>query len=158
MTMVGRATYASTVSDARTRVRVGVAVVVRDQRGWILLERRRDCGLWGLPGGRIEPGESVADAAVREAYEETGLTVAVQRLVGVYSDPRGRIVTYPDNGDVVHLVDILIEARVVSGMLLCSTESLEVQFFDPGALPSDLVPPTVAPLRDVLDGCVGVVR
>lgn len=158
MTTTARATYASTVSDGRTRVCVGVAVVVRDQRGWILLERRRNCGLWGLPAGRIEPGESVADAAVREAYEETGLTVAVQRLVGVYSDPRGRIVTYPDNGDVAHLVDILLEARVVSGMLTCSAESLDVQFFDPGALPSDLVPPAVAPLQDILDGCVGAVR
>ncbi len=158
MTMVGRATYASTVSDARTRVRVGVAAVVRDQRGRILLERRRDCGLWGLPGGRIEPGESVAEAAMQEVREESGHTVAVQGLLGVYSDPRGRIVTYPDNGDVAHLVDILIEASVVSGMLLCSTESLDVQFFDPGALPSDLVPPAVAPLQDILDGCVGAVR
>lgn len=158
MTTTARATYASTVSDGRTRVRVGVAVVVRDQRGWILLERRRDCDLWGLPGGRIEPGESVAEAAMREVREETGLTVTVQRLVGVYSDPPGRIVTYPDNGDVAHLVDILLEARVVSGMLTCSAESLDVQFFDPGALPSDLVPPTVAPLQDILNGCVGAVR
>lgn len=95
MTNATRAIYANTVSDDRTRVRVGVAVVVRDQRGWILLERRRDCGLWGLHGGRIEPGESVAEAAVREVREETGLTVVVQRLLGVYSDPPGRIVTYP---------------------------------------------------------------
>jgi len=95
---------------------------------------------------------------VREVREETGLTAVIQRLLGVYSDPRGRIVTYPDNGDVVHLVDILIEARVVSGKLSRSTESLDVQFFHPGALPSDLVPPAMVPLRDILHGCFGVVR
>jgi 8-oxo-dGTP pyrophosphatase MutT (NUDIX family) len=47
--------YSEKVADANTHLRVGVGVVVRDQRGWILLEKRNDCGLWGLPGGRIEP-------------------------------------------------------------------------------------------------------
>jgi 8-oxo-dGTP pyrophosphatase MutT (NUDIX family) len=137
---------------------VGVGVVVLNDRSWILLERRRDCGLWGLPGGRIEPGESIREAALREVREETGLTVEVQRLIGVYSEPCGRIATYPDNGDVVHLVDIMLEASVISGKLSCSEESLEVRFFDPGNLPADLVPPAVAPLRDILEGRVGVVR
>lgn len=152
-----RAIFAN-VPSPRTQVRVGVAVIVRDHRGWILLERRRDCGLWGLPGGRIEPGESVAAAAAREVREETGLRVAVQRLWGVYSEAAGRIVTYVDNGDVVHLVDILVEARIISGELSCSSESLEVRFFDPTALPPDIVPPAMAPLQDVLGGCHGMVR
>jgi 8-oxo-dGTP pyrophosphatase MutT (NUDIX family) len=153
-----RTTYASLVSDTQTCVRVGVGVVVWDDRRWVLLERRRDCDLWGLPGGRIEPGESVREAALREVREETGLTVAVQRLVGVYSEPCGRIATYPDNGDVVHLVDIVLEACVISGKLSCSEESLEVRFFDPRNLPSDLVPPAITPLQDILEGRVGVVR
>lgn len=58
----------------------------------------------------------------------------------------------------MHLVDILLEARVVSGKLSCSAESLDVQFFDPGGLPSDLVPPAIVPLRDIPRGCLGVVR
>lgn len=158
MNPIAREMYSRRDVYAHTRVRVGIAVMVRDPRGWTLLEKRKDYGLWGLPGGRVEPGESVADAAIREVREETGLAVEMQRLLSVYSEPAGRIVTYPDNGDVVDLVDILLQAGVVSGKLSCSAERLDVQFFDPGALPSDLVPPAMAPLQDILGDCVGMVR
>ena len=57
--------YGNTVVEGM-RVRVGVGVVVRGTGETILLEKRRDCGWWGLPGGKIEPGESIIDAAVRE--------------------------------------------------------------------------------------------
>jgi ADP-ribose pyrophosphatase YjhB (NUDIX family) len=149
--------YAKKKVDSDTRIRVGVGVVVRDSRGWILLEKRSDCHLWGLPGGRIEPGESVLHAATREVKEETGLTVEVKRLLGVYSDPTDRIVTYLDNGDVVHLVDILLEATVVSGTLSCSDESTDVQFFATDALPPDIAPPAVEPLEDVVCGLSGII-
>ncbi len=152
----GLAMYARRTADANTRVRVGTGIIARDQRGLILLEKRRDNGLWGLPGGRIEPGESIIEAALREVREETGLTVEITRLLGVYSEPVGRIVTFPDN--VVHLVDILLEAKVISGELQCSDESEELRFFDPAALPSDLVPPARAPLQDFLQGIVGSIR
>lgn len=150
--------YSKKAADANTRVRVGVGVVVRNQRGWILLEKRSDNGLWGLPGGRIEPGESAVEAAVREVKEETGLTVTITRLLGVYSEPTNRIVTFPDN--VVHLVDILLEAAIVSGQLSCSGESADLQFFAPAALPpeSEIVPPARLPLQDVLAGLSGIIR
>src|SRR5437868_12667488 len=104
-------------------------VVIRGPGETILLEKRRDCGWWGLPGGKVEPGESLVDAAVREVREETGLAVEVTHLIGVYSEPCGRIVTYPDNGDVVQLVDVVVGARVLSGSLTCSQEREEVRFF-----------------------------
>jgi ADP-ribose pyrophosphatase YjhB (NUDIX family) len=134
-----------------------VAVVVRDQRGWLLLEKRSDCGLWGLAGGRIEPGESVSDAAVREIKEETGLVVEITRLIGVYSDAdEGRIITYPDG--VVHSIDILLEARLVGGTLTPSAESEALQFFEPSALPPDCVPSSRMPLADAVGAAVGSVR
>lgn len=149
--------YGSTVVEGM-RVRVGVGVVVRGPGEAILLEKRRDCGWWGMPGGRVEPGESVVDAAVREVFEETGLTVEVTHLIGVYSDPDGRIVTYPDNGDVVQLIDVVVEARVLSGRIVCSPESEEVRFFTPSQLPEHIVPPARRPLADALEGRCGVLR
>lgn len=150
--------YAKKAADANTRVRVGVGVIVLDSRGWILLEKRSDCGMWGLPGGRIEPGESVTEAAVREVKEETGLNVEITRLLGVYSEPESHIVTFLDNGDVVHLVDILLEAKIISGELSISSESEALHFFNPTALPSDIVPPALAPLQDFLQGKTGTIR
>jgi 8-oxo-dGTP pyrophosphatase MutT (NUDIX family) len=158
MNQIAQQMYARKVADANTRVRVGVGVVVRDEKGRVLLERRSDCGWWGLPGGRIEPGESAIEAAVREVKEETGLTIRVIRLLGVYSEPSERIVTFLDNSDVVQLVDILLEATIFSGTLTCSSESLDLRFFEPGCLPSEIVPPARVPLEDVAAGRVGVVR
>ncbi|MGZ8385409.1 MAG: NUDIX domain-containing protein [Nitrospira sp.] len=149
--------YGDTVVEGM-RVRVGVGVVVRGQEETILLEKRRDCGWWGLPGGKVEPGESLIDAAAREVLEETGLTVEVTHLIGVYSGPAGRIVTYPDNGDVVQLVDVVVGARVLSGRIVCSHESEEVRFFSPSELPEQIVPPARQPLADAFEGRCGVLR
>jgi ADP-ribose pyrophosphatase YjhB (NUDIX family) len=143
-------------ADASTRVRAGVAVAIRDADGRILLELRRDCSLWGLPGGRIEAGESAREAAVREVAEETGLAVEVQRLIGVYSDPAQRVVAYVP-GESVQLVDILFAATIVGGRLTISPESELLQFFDPDHLPPNIVPPAIAPLRDALAGITGAI-
>ena len=140
-----------------TRIKLGIAVLVSDKQGWVLLEKRSDCGLWGVPGGRIEPGESIQDAAVREIQEETGLTVRVTRLIGVYSDPEeGRIITYPDG--VVHGIDIFVESAIVGGDLRPSDESEALQFFDPAELPPDLVPGSRALLADIKQVNTGQVR
>ncbi len=147
--------YAPRKPDAHTRVKAGVGVVVVNSEGCILLERRSDNGLWGLPGGAIEAGESVRQAALREIREETGLEIRITGLVGVYSEPAERIVTYPDNGDVAHLVDVALAAEVVSGKLTLSAESLELRFFHPDSLPWEIVPPARQPLQDFIDGRTG---
>jgi len=61
---------------------VNVAVI---QDGKILLTQREDFGTWILPSGGVEDGESIAQAAIRETKEETGLDIELTRLVGVYS-------------------------------------------------------------------------
>ncbi len=152
------AMYARKEVDAQTRVKAGVGVVVIDDRGRILLERRSDNGMWGLPGGAIEPGESVSDTALREVKEETGLNIRITGLLGVYSEPAGRIVTYPDKGDVAHLVDIALTAEIASGKLTLSSESLDLQFFSPHALPAEIVPPALKPLEDFIKGRKGNLR
>lgn len=158
MNLIVEKMYAKKTADANTRVRVGVGVIIQDARGYILLEKRSDCGWWGLPGGRIEPGESIDQAAIREVKEETGLNVEIAQLIGVYSQPENRIVTFLDNGDVVHLVDILVKAKIVGGEICCSSESEALQFFDPVALPLEVVPPARQPLQDFIAGVSGIIR
>jgi ADP-ribose pyrophosphatase YjhB (NUDIX family) len=120
-------------------IRPGVSAVILTSEG-LLLQRRSDNHLWGLPGGGVEPGETVSAAVVREVREETGLEVTPIRLVGVYSDPaNGQVVTYPD-GNVTHYVSASFECRIVGGALACGEESLELTWFDPDRLPPELMP------------------
>lgn len=149
--------YASEIKDsAKIRVKAGVGLIITDHNGRILLEKRSDNGRWGLAGGGIEAGETIIETARREAKEETGLDIEITGFLGVYSDPSaGRIVTYPDNGDEVQLVDVLFTAKVLSGQLQLSDESLELRFFRPNDLPEGIVPPAVKPLEDYLEGKMG---
>jgi ADP-ribose pyrophosphatase YjhB (NUDIX family) len=73
-------------------------VVARNRSGHVLLVRRADSGNWELPGGRVEFGESAQIAAVREVEDESGVTVQVTRLAGIYTDP-GHVMFYPDTGE-----------------------------------------------------------
>jgi ADP-ribose pyrophosphatase YjhB (NUDIX family) len=150
--------YGRRLPTDKAKVKLGVGVIVVDRVGHILLERRSDCGWWGLPGGGVEPGESLAQAAFREVFEETGLEVALTGLVGVYSEPTGRIVVYPDNGDERHLIDVIITARILSGSLRLSVESLELAFFPLDKMPENIVPPARLPLEDFCRGHINVLR
>ena len=128
-------------------VRPSVSAVIFDRRGWLLLQQRSDGGQWGLPGGSVEIGESVADAVVREVREETGLTVRPLRIVGVYSDPAIQVVRYPD-GNVWHYVSICFECKAVRGTLTTCDETLALDYFPPGRLPKTLLPNHRIRIRD----------
>ncbi len=65
---------------------LAASAVVTSEDG-VLLVKRRDVEIWVLPGGLVDPGETLAHAAVRETREETGLSIELSRLVGVYSAP-----------------------------------------------------------------------
>lgn len=106
----------------------------------------------------MEAGESICEAAKREVYEETGLAISIRRLLGVYSEPSGRIVTFSSNEDMVHLVDVIVEARVKKGKLRPSEESEEVRFFPLRHLPLEIVPPARQPLLDAIRGEWPVLR
>ena len=151
--------FGAQTACARTPVRIGVGVIVLDEGRRVLLEQRSDCGFWGLPGGRVEPGESIAQTAVREVLEETGLDVEIISLLGIYSDPsEGRLVTYPGESIPVHLVDALFEARITGGSLRRSAESDRLEFFSLAELPQNLVPPAIAALEDFAQGRSGMIR
>ncbi len=125
-----------------TEVRLSVSAVVLSQPGAreILLMQRSDNGHWGLPGGYVEPGESVQQAALREVREETGWTVDLGRLVGVYSDPARQVVEYPDHRRV-QAVNLCFEGLARrSGDLGTPGEVLGIGFFAWNALPEPFVP------------------
>ena len=86
--------------------RLGVATngFIRNDSGRILLQRRADIDFWSMPGGNVEIGESLEQGVAREVYEETGLEVRVERLIGVYSGPESYpFMRYPD-GYTVHYI------------------------------------------------------
>jgi 8-oxo-dGTP pyrophosphatase MutT (NUDIX family) len=87
---------------------------VRDITGRLLLVRRCDTGDWELPGGHVDPGESASDAAIRETAEESGVTVEITGLVGIYTDP-GHVIADPRTGLVRQPFVVCFHARPRSG-------------------------------------------
>ena len=97
-----------------------VTGIIFDDRDRILLVRQSADGIWSAPGGVIEPGETPADAVVREVWEETGLHSAPVRLFGVYGGPHC-VVTYP-NGDRSSYVMTVFECAIRGGVLRSNTD------------------------------------
>ena len=107
------------------------AMAVVLSAGKVLLQKRLDSEVWALPAGGIEAGETVAEAAIREVKEETGIDVVLDRLVGIYSSPR-----WASGGD--HTV--VFAATPTGGQLKPQqTEAIDVGYFDPEDLPETLV-------------------
>ncbi|MBQ8967222.1 NUDIX domain-containing protein [Ruminococcus sp.] len=104
---------------------------VGDDEGRILLQKRKS-GLWGLPGGIAELGEALHETAVREAYEETGLEVEPEVLIGIYS----KYEAVCANGDKLQPVTALFRCKVTGGELRCDeNETLELRYFSREELP-----------------------
>jgi 8-oxo-dGTP pyrophosphatase MutT (NUDIX family) len=91
------------------------SISVFDKSGRLLLGEDAETGLWTLPGGAIDPNEHPADAAVRECFEETGLLVNPERIVGVFGGPEF-LIRYP-NGDVTYYTTVAFEASIIGGSL-----------------------------------------
>lgn len=104
-----------------------LAVIFDEARQSVLLTRRQDNGRWCLPGGHMEPGESVAEACAREIWEETGLQVQIVKCIGIYSDPN-RVIQYAD-GAQYQIIGLCFEARPVSGTLILTDETTEIGYF-----------------------------
>ncbi|MFD4443878.1 NUDIX hydrolase [Nocardia sp. NPDC058519] len=105
------------------------SVVVVDDRGRVLLQRRVDNGMWALPGGKMELGESLAECGVRETFEETGIDIEITGIVGTYTNP-GHVFAY-DDGEVRQEFSICLLGKPTGGDLRSSDESHEVEWFMP---------------------------
>jgi ADP-ribose pyrophosphatase YjhB (NUDIX family) len=118
---------------------VGVAVTVLNEKGQILLQKRQD-GVWGVPGGFIELGESTKEAGRREVFEETGIEVGKLDLIGVFSGKQ-HFVKLP-NGDEFYPVTVAYVTKDIKGGNLKADgkETIEANFFKPNELPVGLSP------------------
>ena len=104
-----------------------VNVVVTNQDGDVLVIQRSDNGNWAVPGGAIDLGESLVQAAIRETLEETGITCEVTGIVGIYTDP-GHVVLYTSNGEARQEFSIVLTALAVDGEPTPSDESSQVRW------------------------------
>jgi len=101
-----------------------VDVIIKTENGIVLVKRKNKPfrGKWALPGGFVEYAERVEEAAKREAEEETGLKVKLQKLVGVYSDPK--------RDPRGHTITVCYLAKRVGGSLKASSDAAEVKIFE----------------------------
>lgn len=124
---------------------VSIAALVEDEKGRVLLVRSPKRG-WEFPGGQVEIGEDLFEALIREVKEETGITISVGRLVGVYSNIKVM------NADIPTMVNFNFTARKVSGELRPSVESLEVGWFLRDEVLSKITHPVIFDrMKDMLD-------
>jgi len=125
-------------------VGVNVAIVKNYQ---VLLIQREDFEVWCLPGGNSEAGESLAETAIREVREETGLEISLQRLVGVYSEPR-----WFYRG----LHGAAFTAQVIWGNLKFQLEEVvDVRFFRIDELPEEMIFGNKQQIFDAINGIGG---
>ncbi|WP_305751874.1 NUDIX hydrolase [Mammaliicoccus sciuri] len=119
---------------------VGALVLIFNRDKQVLLQLRSDNESWGLPGGRMELGESFEEAATREVYEETNLEIQNLKFVTNFSGKDYHMV-YP-NGDEAYTVTALFESEEYEGELSVDIkETQNLKFFDLDKLPQNISPP-----------------
>lgn len=144
--------YHDPAAPAANSLVPSVTAAVRHEDGRLLLIHKVDNDFWALPGGAMNMGESVADATVREAEEETGVKVELTGLVGIYTDP-GHVMAY-DDGEVRQEFSICFHARVISGEPHHdSTETKAAKWVEPADVASLNVHPSMR--RRIEDALAG---
>jgi ADP-ribose pyrophosphatase YjhB (NUDIX family) len=110
-----------------TSIVPSVNVAVTNDVGELLLIRRSDNDNWALPGGAVDIGESLTQAAIREIREESGVDCEITGLSGIYTDP-GHVMLYTSNGEVRQEFSIVLTARATGGLPTPSSETSEVRW------------------------------
>ena len=128
-----------------TNRKASASVVVRDEDGRVLLLRRTDNDLWTIPTGAVKRGETVAEAAVRECREETGLEVEITGIVGVFSNP-DHVIAYVTGDKVKEVrqpINVCLHARQVGGEPMRTKEAAEVAWVAAGELDGYSIHPAI---------------
>ena len=124
-----------------TSIVIAASAFVLDDHGRLLMIERTDSGLHALPGGTHELGETMTETAVRETKEETGITIKVTGLIGIYSNP-AHVVEFSD-GEVRQEFSICFRAEPVGGQPRSSDESRDVRWVDRDELPALDIHPSI---------------
>lgn len=124
-------------AESAARFRIAVSALIFEG-GRILLAHRRDIDWWNLPGGGMEVGETVEEALHREVYEETGLKVEIEQLVGVYSKPQKQEVV------------LTFRCHVTDGIPGETAETRECRYVAPENLPDNTLPKHRQRVEDAL--------
>jgi 8-oxo-dGTP pyrophosphatase MutT (NUDIX family) len=121
----------------RKIILVFASAIITNEKGQVLWQKRSDFKIWGLPGGMLEPDESLETCIAREVQEETGLEIAPGRIIGLYTSPDYDF-QYP-NQDSVQQFTVCFECKHIGGDLVADQEeSLELAWFDTGKPPITL--------------------
>ncbi len=113
----------------------GTRIIIENSKNEILLQKRSDFNLWGLPAGSPEVNESISDCIKREVLEETGLTIKDLNVIGCASDPKYEIFSYP-NKDKIHNYSLIFYTKKFTGKLTTNDpETLELKWYKINKLP-----------------------
>ena len=122
-------------------IAIAVSAFIQDEHGKILMIRRTDNDYYSIPGGQLELGETLAQAAVREVREETGIDAEVTGVIGLYSNPN-HVIAYGD-GEVRQEFSICFRAKALGGQRRTSSESKEVHWVAPVILDALNIHPSI---------------
>ena len=132
----------------RPLILCSAGIIVLDRMNRVLLHHRTDNDMWRIPGGALEPGERLEDAAVREVQEEVGLTCGSLALFGIYSGPE--MYYRCPNGDEVHNVNVVYLCRDFSGTIhVDPVEGRDARFFAVEDIPAAITPPIRPVIEDL---------
>lgn len=129
-----------------SRLKFSASAIVRNEAGHFLLIKREDLRIWTPPGGQVDYGETIEEAARREAFEETGVEVAIDKLHGIYRFEFSRKTT----------LNFVYNAHPIGGKPTPSIESIDVRYFSPDALPDRMHAIARQRIDNVLAGRYGI--
>jgi ADP-ribose pyrophosphatase YjhB (NUDIX family) len=128
-------------APAANSIAIAVSAFIQDGQDRILMIRRTDNDYYAIPGGQLELGETLTQAAVREVREETGIECEVTGLIGIFSNPN-HVIAY-DDGEVRQEFSICFRGKPLGGEMRTSNESKEVHWVDVDSLPSLSIHPSI---------------
>lgn len=137
--------------EPKQEILPAIAVIIFNEKGQLLLQRRNDVDEWCVLSGHVEFGETITEAVLREILEETGAKAEIVRFIGIYSSPSSQ--TYYYENRTVQYVTAYFEARFTEDIDLhfSNSETKELRFFSPGQVPVALAQINADWLQDALD-------